>query len=85
MLEGSLMSRTYPGSSTQRSSSCMATWPLSQKPYKQNEQDMWGTARETRTNSLAMFSNVLLDMDTPVLVEYGRLFYISAVQTLDVA
>ena len=42
---------TGPWGSTSQSSSCMATYPPSQKLSKLNKPDMWDTAGEVKTNS----------------------------------
>ena len=46
-----MLFRTNPGSSAQQNSSCTATYLLSHKPSKYDEQDMLSTAGEVKMNS----------------------------------
>ena len=60
----------------------MATYRLSHKSSKKDEQEMLGTAGEVKTNSYATFSHGLLYMETPVLANQQRPIFISFVWTL---
>ena len=68
-----VLSWTDPRSNTPQNISCLATHFLSHKPYKWDEQYMLGTTGEVRKNSEATFSNVLLHMDEPLLVDQESL------------
>ena len=50
----------------------MTTYLPSHKPFKEDEQGMWATAGEVRTNSQVTFSNGLLHMDAPASTDQQR-------------
>ena len=58
---------TNLGDSALQKRCCTATYLSFHKPAKQDEQDMWDTVGEVRTNPWAMLSYELLYMDVPVL------------------
>ena len=59
---------TNPGGNIPQNSCCTATYNLSRNPSKLNEQDMWDSAGEVRTNSYAIYS-----CETLCKNEQGRL------------
>ena len=70
---------TNPGSNIPQNTSCMATYLLSLKLSKLDEQDMWDTAGEVRTNLWATFS-----YGPPNIGKKLELIYNSSVRTWDV-
>ena len=66
--------------SNQENSCYMTTFLLSHR--KLDDQDMLGMTGEESMNSPVMFSDGLLNMDTPVLANQQKTMGISSVQTL---
>ena len=63
---------------------CTATYLLSQKLYKYEEQDMRDADGEARTNSFDTFFYGSLHMDVVVFADEQELIYIKSVWTHDV-
>ena len=72
---------TNSGSSILQNGSCTASYDPSHKTSKQDEQDMWGTAGDVRTNTSMAFSYGLLLTEAPVLADQDELT-IKSVRTL---
>ena len=79
-----MMFWTNTGSSNLQNSNCTATYLLSHKPPKSDQQDMLGTAGEIKMNSSLTFANGLEHINTPMLAGQQKLTIISSVQTLDI-
>ena len=63
-----------------KNSSSTDTYFPSQKPSEKDEQDIWETPGEARTNIYVMFFCGPLHIDVPVLANQQELIYISFVR-----
>ena len=57
-----------------KNSNCTATYLLSDKPFKKDEQDILNTAEVVNTNLYVKFSHGLLHMDTPGKAHIHQLY-----------
>ena len=70
-----------PGSSSQQSRNCTATYLPSHKPSKYDKQDILDTTGEVMGHSEVTFSHQLLHMNISVLADQQRLTFIKSVGT----